>query len=328
MLSLYGKVSGGFSFYLPLPFIPRLTLSAQFPYHALWPPLTVSAGIGAGLAIVKTVLTVAYSHFHAVDRGFTIRVVFTSITHGGVPPSAGFIPTVMFNSTPLKGQIIFSVPNQASLTEWKALGYILERFKGFRMFEHLCQLNPGCDRDVMQSIITLAVELAREGREGRRVGAIFVVGDEDTVLALSRPMILDPLACHETPLRHILDPDLRETVKELSLLDGAFVVSEDGTFIAACRYLSADARGIAMPMGLGSRHLSAAAITRSAKCTAVVLSESAVVRVFFKGEMVAEIVPDIWMLSREMTHLEGDIEERQYAGVRVFSLRRQEDEEQ
>jgi hypothetical protein len=59
----------------------------------------------------------------------------------------------------------------------------------------------------------------------------------------------------------------------------------------------------------------------------VVLSESAVVRVFFKGEMVAEIVPDIWMLSREMTHLEGDIEERQYAGVRVFSLRRQEDEE-
>jgi hypothetical protein len=33
------------------------------------------------------------------------------------------------------------------------------------------------------------------------------------------------------------------------------------------------------------------------------------------------------MLSREMTHLEGDVEERQYAGVRIFSLRRQEDEE-
>lgn len=195
------------------------------------------------------------------------------------------------------------------------------------MFEHLCQLNPGCDRDVMQSIITLAVELAREGREGRRVGAIFVIGDTDTALALSRPMILDPLACHEPPLRHIHDPDLRETVKELSLLDGAFVVSEDGTFVAACRYLNADARGVPMPMGLGSRHLAGASITRSAHCTAVVLSESAVVRVFFKGEMVAEIVPDIWMLSREMTHLEGDIEERQYAGVRVFSLRRQEDEE-
>ena len=213
------------------------------------------------------------------------------------------------------------------MTEWPGVGYILERFKGFRMFEHLCQLNPGCNRDTMQSIINLAVELAREGREGRRVGAIFVVGDEDTVQALSRPMILDPLACHEPSLRHIHDPDLRETIKELSLLDGAFVVSEDGYFTAACRYLNADARGVPMPMGLGSRHLAAAAITRSAKCTAVVLSESAVVRVFLKGELVAEIVPDIWMLSREMTHLEGDIEERQYAGVRIFSLRRQEDEE-
>lgn len=195
------------------------------------------------------------------------------------------------------------------------------------MFEHLCHLNPDCDRDTMQSIISLAVELAREGREGRRVGAIFVVGDQDTVLALSRPMILDPLACHDPALRHLHDPDLRETVKELSLLDGAFVISKDGHFVAACRYLNADAKGVPMPMGLGSRHLAAASITRSAECTAVVLSESAVVRVFFKGEMVAEIVPDIWMLSREMTHLEGDVEERQYAGVRIFSLRLQDEKE-
>ena len=42
----------------------------------------------------------------------------------------------------------------------------------------------------------LAVEIAREGREGRKIGTLFAVGDHEEVLARSRPLILDPLAGH------------------------------------------------------------------------------------------------------------------------------------
>src|SRR5215211_7787188 len=43
----------------------------------------------------------------------------------------------------------------------------------------------------LESVVQLAVELAREGREGRKVGTLFVIGDIDNVLARSRPLLLD-----------------------------------------------------------------------------------------------------------------------------------------
>jgi len=49
---------------------------------------------------------------------------------------------------------------------------------------------------LLESLIGLAVEIAREGREGRRVGTLFTLGDENAVLARSRPLILDPLLGH------------------------------------------------------------------------------------------------------------------------------------
>src|SRR6201987_877654 len=105
------------------------------------------------------------------------------------------------------------------------------------MFESiLCQVteyNP----TILESLIELAVEIAREGREGRRVGTLFTLGDEEAVLAKSRSLILNPLEGHAESARHIDDPDLRGTVKELAQLDGAFVVSSTGVVIAACRYL-------------------------------------------------------------------------------------------
>ena len=55
------------------------------------------------------------------------------------------------------------------------------------MFESiLCQVTE-YDPDVLESLIGLAVEIAREGREGRRVGTLFTLGDENAVLARSRP---------------------------------------------------------------------------------------------------------------------------------------------
>ena len=141
--------------------------------------------------------------------------------------------------------------------------------------------------DVLERVLTLAVELAREGREGRKVGAMFVLADVDNVLKESSPLILDPLQGHPPENKQLSDPNVWETVKELSQLDGAFVISDTGEVMSAARYINASSEGIELPMGLGSRHMAAASITRSTKAVAVVVSESAIVRVFDDGELVS-----------------------------------------
>src|SRR6266851_2929758 len=116
------------------------------------------------------------------------------------------------------------------------------------MFESiLCQVTE-YDPDVLEPLIELAVEIAREGREGRRIGTLFTLGDEQAVLTRSRALILDPLAGHPESARHIVDPSLRGTIKELAQLDGAFVVSSSGVFVASCRYLDAAASPIELPL--------------------------------------------------------------------------------
>jgi DNA integrity scanning protein DisA with diadenylate cyclase activity len=161
----------------------------------------------------------------------------------------------------------------------------------------------GCEaalRHTLESVIQLAVEIAREGREGRKIGTLFVVGDPEGVLARSRPLLLDPLYGHPNELLHVDRPDLRETVKELAQLDGAFLVAKDGTFVSAGRYIDVDVAADAnfLP-GLGTRHAAAASISRETKAIAVVVSQSSVVRVFARGEVRAEIIPELFLLARQ-----------------------------
>jgi DNA integrity scanning protein DisA with diadenylate cyclase activity len=170
-------------------------------------------------------------------------------------------------------------------------------------------------------VLTLAVELAREGREGRRVGAIFVVGDAAAVMQRSKSLILDPLAGHDESARHIDNLNMRETIKELAQLDGAFVVRDDGVVISACRYLNASSQGIDLPLGLGSRHMAAASITRETGAVAVVVSESAVVRIFDEGQLVAEIMPDGWDAGAIRSKIPAPHVEKRHANLRVFRVR-------
>jgi DNA integrity scanning protein DisA with diadenylate cyclase activity len=162
----------------------------------------------------------------------------------------------------------------------------------------------GVDRETLERVVLLAVEIAREGREGRRVGTMFVVGDAEATLKRSKPLILDPLGPHPRRKKAITDPGLRETVKELAQLDGAFIVSSDGVVLSACRYISAGSEDIDLPLGLGSRHIAAASITRETEAIAVVVSQAAVVRVFAEGELIAEIVPERLLPRGHGVHVE------------------------
>ena len=155
-------------------------------------------------------------------------------------------------------------------------------------------------RRTLEEVIELAVEVAREGREGRKIGTLFVVGDTDAVLLRSRPLILDPLFGHEPERLRLHRPDFRETVKELAQLDGAFVVGDDGTFVSAGRYVDVElSLEAGFVSGLGTRHAAAASISASTDAIAVVVSQSSVVRVYANGAVQAEIIPELFLLSRE-----------------------------
>ncbi len=144
--------------------------------------------------------------------------------------------------------------------------------------------------EVFEHILSLAVELANKGREGKPIGTIFVVGDQDRVMQLSKQMIINPFRGYDEEERNILNPQLKETIREFSAIDGAFVIGDDGTVITAGRYLGAAHDAEDIPRGLGSRHIAAAGITALTNAIAIVISESTGdVRIFKNGKILMEI---------------------------------------
>jgi diadenylate cyclase len=186
-----------------------------------------------------------------------------------------------------------------------------------QIYHEICTEKREVDRRVLEETVSLAVEIAREGREGRKIGTLFVVGDSGEVTKRSKPLILDPLHGHPDESKQIEDPDMRETIKELAQLDGAFLVSNRGVVLSAARYIDAASDNLDLPLGLGSRHVAGASISRQTRAVAVVVSESSMVRMFDDGELVSEIVPELWMIEGYTSRMEGRIFTRRDEDVTV-----------
>jgi diadenylate cyclase len=186
------------------------------------------------------------------------------------------------------------------------------------VYEEICTEKREVDTRVLEETVSLAVEIAREGREGRKIGTLFVVGDSGEVMKRSKPLILDPLHGHPDESKQIANPDVRETIKELAQLDGAFLISNAGVVLSAARYIDAASDSLDLPLGLGSRHMAGASISRQTRAVAVVVSESSMVRMFDDGELVSEIVPELWMIDGYTTRMEGRIFTRRDEDVTVI----------
>jgi len=144
--------------------------------------------------------------------------------------------------------------------------------------------------EVFERLVALATQLAVEGREGRPVGAIFVLGDSPRVLPQTRSLVLNPFRNYPEAERNLLDPLLEETIKEFSAIDGAFVIRGDGVVLAAGVQLLVGQPAIGLPKGLGTRHAAAAAITASTEATAVAISQSTgTVTIFREGKLIASL---------------------------------------
>ena len=127
---------------------------------------------------------------------------------------------------------------------------------------------------VLERVLQIATALSREGREGKAIGALFVVGDFPQVQGLSHPLVMNPFKGYRDEERSILDPSLEETMKEFSTIDGAFLIRGDGVVEAAGAYLKAPKTPVDLPSGLGARHSAAAGITAQTQALAVAVSQS------------------------------------------------------
>jgi diadenylate cyclase len=147
--------------------------------------------------------------------------------------------------------------------------------------------------DTLKLVVDLAVDIGREGREGKPVGTLLVVGDHRKVLTYCRPMGFDPVRGYSRSERNLADPKVREGVKEIAQIDGAFIVSSDATVVAAGQHLAAPRDAdLTLPKGFGSRHWAAAEISRSTSAIAIVVSQSSgTVRLFQNGEVRLRIEP-------------------------------------
>lgn len=144
----------------------------------------------------------------------------------------------------------------------------------------------------LKAVVDLAVQIGREGREGKPVGSLFVVGDTRRVLEHTKESGADPYRGYNKKHRNLMDPKVVEDAKEIAQLDGAFVISADGHIERSRQMLEVSHEDLTMSKGLGARHWAGAAISRKTKAIAVVVSQSTgTVRLYQNGDLVMRIEP-------------------------------------
>lgn len=146
--------------------------------------------------------------------------------------------------------------------------------------------------ETLRMVVEIASDIGREGREGKSVGTLFVVGHHRKVMQLSNEQVHDPFRGYSKQERSLRNPRVVESIKELAQIDGAFVISADGYVQAAGRYLRAPAGELTLSKGLGARHWAAAEISKATNAVAIAVSESTgTVRIFHNGVVVLRIEP-------------------------------------
>ncbi len=130
------------------------------------------------------------------------------------------------------------------------------------------------NEEVFDSVFHLCVEISRDGHEAHRIGTSFVIGDTDSVMAHSRACTINSFAGQERERRLITNPDNAEIIKGLAMMDGAFVIREDGFIEASGRHFIIDNLKLKIPEGYGTRHSSVAGISQMTDAIGFVVSQS------------------------------------------------------
>ncbi len=166
---------------------------------------------------------------------------------------------------------------------------VIDIAKEFQIiFNHHSDMLPSSVKpEVLERALAIATELAVEGREGKPIGCLFVIGDAKALKPFTKPLVLNPFYGYKDEDRNILNPFMDETVKEFSTIDGAFIIRGDGVLDSAGTLIYAPDFAYELPGGLGSRHAAAAAISKATDCISITVSASTrQVTIFRRGQML------------------------------------------
>src|SRR5260370_6582297 len=156
-------------------------------------------------------------------------------------------------------------PDQMDSVSVIHLGEHLERLSA----QDLRKLDTHVPLETLRAVVDLATAIGREGREGKPVGTMFVVGDTRKVLTLARPMNFNPFRGYSKEERDIRDPAVREQIKDIAQLEGALIIRRDGVAVSACMNIQATHHEITLSMGLRTRHAAAAALSKATRAIAL-----------------------------------------------------------
>ena len=210
-------------------------------------------------------------------------------TDGSIIPIKELLMNAIAKKYIEKDDLLVCVVDESVGMGYKSMMFVFEVDKIlFNIGTH--NLSQDINPNVIEAILEVALELAKEGREDKRIGTAFVIGDKSEILKYTKQLIINPFTAYPDTAKNILDPMLRETVKEFAQLDGVFIINKDGTIISCGTYLDIDTGNVDLYHGLGTRHRSCAALTKEVNCIAVVVSQSGgKITVFKEGKAVMRL---------------------------------------
>jgi hypothetical protein len=65
--------------------------------------------------------------------------------------------------------------------------------------------------------------------------------------------------------------------------------------------------------------MAGASISKSTGAAAIVVSESAIVRIFCHGKLKAEIIPELWLMNRANVQLRGAVVEERHENLAILT---------
>jgi len=237
-------------------------------------PETYDALTAAGLLTLRLPL-------HAIDKHRQIRhVLSVALKSNSVSVGEVVVCAVGQDAYPGEADLIVVTEVEPGLEEM--------------VLADLVKLTDGIRPKTLECAVAIACKIGRVARRGKRIGAIFMLGDSLKVLEGSKQLIPNPFQGHDGATRTLTNPDIHDALVELAKLDGAFVVRGDGFIQTAGVFLAASEVDVELHVGLGARHAAAAAATARTTATGIVVSATdGNVRVFSGGRMVLRMDPDI-----------------------------------
>ncbi len=237
-------------------------------------------------------LIVQVSIFRKFGEGNFKKVEYQTkmrkVMSGSVVPIKELLMEAVNKKYISKGDRIVCVEDESLGMGYKGLLFIFDVDKIFFNISNL-NLASNISAEVLEATINIAIEISKEGREGKKIGTAFIIGAKEELDKYTKQMIMNPFSGYPEEYRKITELNMNGTIKEFAQLDGVFVIDQSGLILSAGTYINVDASSIELP-GYGTRHRCSAAITKACSAIAVVVSESGgIISIFKNGKLVVKL---------------------------------------